>query len=69
MPHLRRFGGTRIERTVYQEQVGSDDQAASEAGRVGEDAGGFSIGQSEAGYQDEAAFDGAFLRQRDTLWI
>jgi len=34
-----------------------------------QDAGGFSIGQSEAGYQDEAAPDGAFLCQRDVVWI
>jgi hypothetical protein len=54
---------------VYQEQVGSDGQAASEAGRAGQDAGGFSIGESEAGYQNEAALDGALVCQRDMVWV
>jgi len=51
-------------RTVYQEQIGSDDQATSEAGRSRQDAGGESIGQSEAGHQNETTLDGAFLCQK-----
>ena len=58
-----------IKRAMYSEQVGADDQAAFEARGVGWDAGGESFSPGEAGYQDEAASDGAFFCQRDMVWL
>ena len=37
-----------LKRAMYEEQVGSDDQASSAARRAGQDAGGESLCQSEA---------------------
>ena len=58
-----------IKRAVYSEQVGADDQAAFAARGTGPDAGGESFSRGEAGYQGQAASDGAFLCQRDVVWF
>ena len=56
-------------RAVYSEQVWANDQASSAARGAGPDAGGESFIFGEARYQDEAAFDGAFVCQRDVVWF
>ena len=54
---------------MHEEQVGSDGQAPSAAGRTGPDAGRESLKSGEARHQDQAASDGTVLCQREVLWF
>jgi transposase len=54
---------------VHTEQVWADNKAAFEARRTGPDEGGESFSPCEAGHQDEATSDGAFLCARNVVRV